>query len=249
MVKYLDTKIVTMKKLLFIFLVFSACYNFDMADIDKTIDDEETMEDSLTLNYLALGDSYTIGHGVPDEDRFPNQLMASAFSKPHEIGEFKIIARTGWTTRNLLDAMDRDSLKTGAYDFITLLIGVNNQFQGKPIDQYVEEFNILMDRSIALLEGDASRLIVVSIPDYGVTPFGLSRNPEKIAAEIDNYNEINKNIAQERNAHYVYITDLTKAAKDDLTLLASDQLHPSGKSYAQWVERIIPEVNKILESF
>lgn len=198
--------------------------------------------DSIPLSYLALGDSYTIGQGVPEEDRFPVQLMNATFSKPHRTENFKIIARTGWTTSNLLAAMEEEDLKPGEYDMITLLIGVNNQYQGKPFALYEEELEELIDQSIALLNGDAKRLILVSIPDYSVTPFAGNSNTQKIAQEIMEYNNYKEELAQEKGCHYVYITDLTQNAKDDPTLIASDQLHPSGKSYGQWLERIIPIV-------
>ena len=219
-----------------LFLSCSSNLNVPATDMD---------ENEKVLNYLALGDSYTIGESVSETERFPYQLINSNFNEPHKVGEYKIIAKTGWTTRNLLDAMDNEELVSGTYDFITLLIGVNNQFQGKPFSQYEEELRTLIERALNLLEGDASKLILVSIPDYGVTPFGSNRNPEKIGEEINQYNQYKEKLAEEYNAHYVYITDLTRNAKADSSLLANDQLHPSGKSYAQWVERIVPVINEI----
>jgi len=229
--------------LLVILLAILQSCNITNVDTQMEVD-----QDSIELNYLALGDSYTIGESVGEMERFPYQLINSDFNKPHTIGKYKIIARTGWTTRNLLDAMDDEDLKPGYYDFITLLIGVNNQYQGKPISQYELEYTELINRALALLKGDATKLIVVSIPDYGVTPFAANRNPEKIAKEIDQYNNIKEEITKNKGARYVYITDLTRLATDDLTLLANDQLHPSGKSYGQWVERIIPVANEIIDS-
>lgn len=230
--------------LLLALLLFSACNS-----VNKTEENADTMEEeniTETLDYLALGDSYTIGESVGEEERFPFQLFNSKLETDLERGKYKIIARTGWTTRDLLDAMNEEDLKSGEYDFITLLIGVNNQYQGKPFSQYEAEFNELMDRATRLLEGDASKIIVVSIPDYSVTPFAASRDTAKIANEVKRYNDYNEKIASERGAKYVYITDLTQNAKDDLSLLAEDQLHPSGKNYGQWVERIVPILNGIL---
>ncbi|WP_235296508.1 SGNH/GDSL hydrolase family protein [Portibacter marinus] len=236
-----------MTKILLFLALLAGCNG--LTDTNEKDGNEELAEEEvITLNYLALGDSYTIGESVSETERFPYQLIHSEFSKPHDIGNYKIIARTGWTTRDLLDAMDKEVLEAGQWDFITLLIGVNNQYQGKPFSQYEKEFNELMDRAIALLEGDASRLIVVSIPDYSVTPFAASRDPEKIATELKRYNDYNEKIAKERDAQYVYITDLTQDAKDDLSLLAEDQLHPSGKNYGQWVERMVPKVEGVIEN-
>lgn len=236
-----------MRLLVFISIVMASCFNFTVEPhFIEEMKEEVNKSDTLKISYLALGDSYTIGEGVSEKDRFPNQLISSDLDTTFMLDEFKIIARTGWTTRNLLDGMDREELTVGTYDFITLLIGVNNQYQGKPVDLYKEEFEILIDRAIELVEGDPLKVIVVSIPDYGVTPFAANRDSEKIAKEIDLYNSINEEFAKEKGTRYVYITDLTKAAANDLSLLANDQLHPSGKLYAQWVERIIPEVKEII---
>ena len=212
---------------------------------------EEKMEDDLTmssLDYLALGDSYTIGESVGEEERFPAQLFNSEFDYKIEKGEYKIIARTGWTSRNLLDAMEKENLKKGDYNFITLLIGVNNQYQGKPFSQYESELNELIDKAIHLLEGRSDRLIVVSIPDYSVSPFAASSNKTKIAEEIKKYNTFKQETTKSKGARFVYITDLTQNANEDLSLLAFDQLHPSGKSYAQWVSRILPVLHDIIKN-
>lgn len=230
--------------LLIVLMIMTNCNSLttsEMEDMDEIIE----MHEGETLDYLALGDSYTIGESVGEEERFPYQLINADLEEAHEVGKYKIIAQTGWTTRDLLNAMDKEDLQAGDYDFITLLIGVNNQYQGKAFSQYETEFNELMDRATALLEGDASKIIVVSIPDYSVTPFAASRDTEKIASEVMEYNDYNEQVAKDRGAKYVYITDLTQNAKTDLSLLAGDQLHPSGKSYSQWVERIVPVLNQI----
>ncbi len=237
-----------MRLIIIISIVLASCYNFNNEPKDQEEMQEAVQQDTKQLSYLALGDSYTIGEGVEEDDRFPNQIMSNTLDTPFVKDQFKIIARTGWTTRNLMDGMDKENLQEGVYDFITLLIGVNNQYQGKPIDQYKEEFEILIDRAIGLVDNDPRKVIVVSIPDYGVTPFAAGRNPDKIADEIDLYNSINKEFAEEKGARYVYITDLTKAAANDPSLLADDHLHPSGKLYEQWVERILPEVNEIIKN-
>lgn len=199
-----------------------------------------------TISYLALGDSYTIGQSVNQKERFPVQLMDSLEKNYDVITKLEIIATTGWRTDDLLNAMDRENPQAGNYNFITLLIGVNNQYQGRPIEQYKEELEVLIKRSIDLLEGKSQNLILVSIPDYGVTPFASGGNPLKIATELNAYNEIKEQMAVKFNVRYVYITDISKQAKFDLTLLASDELHPSGKMYGLWVDRIYPEMINIL---
>ena len=133
--------------------------------IEENMGNKEILE---RMDYLALGDSYTIGESVGEEERFPAQLFNSELDHEIEKGEYKIIARTGWTSRNLLDAMEKENLKKGDFNFITLLIGVNNQYQGKPFSQYESELYELIDKAIELLEGRSDRLIVVSIPDYSV---------------------------------------------------------------------------------
>ena len=213
--------------------------------IEENMGNKEILE---RMDYLALGDSYTIGESVGEEERFPAQLFNSELDHEIEKGEYKIIARTGWTSRNLLDAMEKENLKKGDFNFITLLIGVNNQYQGKPFSQYESELYELIDKAIELLEGRSDRLIVVSIPDYSVSPFAASSDKSKIAEEIKHYNTFKKEIAESKGARFVYITDLTQNAKDDLSLLAFDQLHPSAKSYAQWVGRILPELNDIIKN-
>jgi lysophospholipase L1-like esterase len=192
--------------------------------------------------YLALGDSYTIGESVAIDQRFPVQLAHIKFKNVDSIS-VKIIAKTGWTTRNLLDAIavEKSSLET-QYDLITLLIGVNNQYQGKPIQQYKDELKTLFDEALKMVGGKSSKLIVVSIPDYGVTPFAAKRNPTKISEEIDLYNSINKEFADKYGAQYVNITDISKQAATNPQLLAADLLHPSGEMYRLWTERIAKKV-------
>ncbi len=226
-------------------IAFSLLLLFSCVPDQKTHTDDD---DTLSISYLALGDSYTIGESVQEEERFPYLLIHSDFVKPHTIKDYKVIAKTGWTTRNLLDAMDKEDLKINQFDFITLLIGVNNQYQGKPFLEYEEELRELFERAIYLLNGNADKLIVVSIPDYSVTPFASSRDTVRIASEIKKYNDFKKELAESFGARFVYITDLTQNAKNDLSLLAGDQLHYSAKSHGQWVSRIVPEVNEIIKT-
>ncbi|HUP60134.1 MAG TPA: SGNH/GDSL hydrolase family protein [Thermoanaerobaculia bacterium] len=180
--------------------------------------------------YLALGDSYTIGESVAPEERFPNQLARTL-----GIGEPQIIAKTGWTTDELDAAIDAADPK-GPFDLVTLLIGVNNQYRGRSADEYRAQFTALLQRAIGFAGGDAKRVIVVSIPDWGVTPFAASRDRAKIAREIDQFNAINREEALRAGARYVDITPISRGG--DPALVAADGLHPSGKQYAEWAREI-----------
>jgi lysophospholipase L1-like esterase len=187
--------------------------------------------------FLALGDSYTIGESVAEAERWPNQLAAKL-----EIEQPRIIATTGWRTDNLKDAIKTAKLKP-EYDLVSLLIGVNNQYQGKAIEVFEREFEELLQISIKLAKGKKKNVFVVSIPDYGYTPFGKSKQ-EKISNELDQYNSIGKRIAAGYGVKYFYITDISRKGLEDDELVASDGLHPSGKMYAQWVEVIYAGLKK-----
>jgi lysophospholipase L1-like esterase len=196
--------------------------------------------------YLALGDSYTIGESVAEKDRWPVQLAKLLKDKGVDIADPQIIARTGWTTDELSAAMDKADLKAG-YSLVTLLIGVNNQFRGRGSDEYRKEFTALLKRAIDLAGGDASHVIVVSIPDYGVTPFGQRMNPEKIAKEIDKFNAIAKEETEKAKAPWVDITPGSREAAKDKELVARDGLHPSGKMYAEWSAAAFEKALKALK--
>lgn len=190
------------------------------------------------VRYLALGDSYTIGESVPAGERFPHQL-----ARELGIATPTIIAKTGWTTDELNAAIDAASPR-GPFDLVTLLIGVNNQYRGREAEQYRGEFAALLQRAIGFAGGDPSRVIVVSIPDWGVTPFAEGRDRAQIAREIDQYNAVNRDEAQRAGAHYVDITPISRGA--DPALVAGDGLHPSGKQYREWVDRILPLARGVL---
>lgn len=189
------------------------------------------MSESARVRYLALGDSYTIGESVPSNERFPVVL-----AKTWKLGEPQIIAKTGWTTDELNAAIDAADPK-GPYELVTLLIGVNNQYRGRDAEQYRGEFAGLLKRAIGFAGGDARKVIVVSIPDWGVTPFAEGRDRAKIAAEIDRYNAINREESLRAGAQYVDITPISR--QHDASLVAADGLHPSGKQYLQWVKTIV----------
>lgn len=191
---------------------------------------------SDSLRYLALGDSYTIGTSVEIAERFPMQLVKALQKKGVKIQKPKIIARVGWSTDQLSAAMDRENLESSTWDLVTLLIGVNNQYRGGSLEQYKQEFEALLKRAIALAGNDKAKVIVISIPDYGVTPFGQRYQVGRIGREIDEFNAANKKISEKYGVAYGDITPISREALKDKTLIAEDQLHPSGKMYSRWVE-------------
>ncbi|MGC4039049.1 MAG: SGNH/GDSL hydrolase family protein [Chitinophagaceae bacterium] len=190
-----------------------------------------------TFTYLALGDSYTIGQNVPASDNYPNQIV-QLLTKSNIYGKLKIIATTGWTTNDLKNGISKDDNLLLSYDIVTLLIGVNNQYQHKPIETYKTEFKELLDKSVQFANGNPYHVVVLSIPDWGVTPFANGRDRTLISKEIDQYNSINKDISSKAGVNYLDITPWTREAASDPSLLASDQLHPSGKEYARWAESL-----------
>jgi lysophospholipase L1-like esterase len=190
--------------------------------------------------YLALGDSYTIGESVAADDRFPHQL-ARALGVPAP----QIVAKTGWTTDELDVAIDAADPQ-GPFDLVTLLIGVNNQYRGRDAEQYRGEFAALLRRAIGFAGGEPAKVIVVSIPDWGVTPFAEGRDRAQIARDIDRYNAINREEATRAGARYVDITAISRGS--DPTLVAADGLHPSGVQYGAWVRLILPEARAVLSA-
>ena len=202
------------------------------------------MEQVKQYSMLCLGDSYTIGQSASVQDRFPNQAVSVLKSKNIFFSEPKIIATTGWTTDELANAIRADNDKN-FYDIVTLLIGVNNQFRGGDTGEYRKQFVDLLHTSIQFANGKANHVIVISIPDWGATPFGEGRNKQRIAAEIDEFNAINKEEAVKESAQYVDVTDLTRKYNDG-EFIADDGLHPSGKLYALWVQRLMPVMEDII---
>jgi len=195
--------------------------------------------------FLALGDSYTIGESVSADERWPVQLAMQLRGKGVDIGDPRIIATTGWTTDELSAGVDA-AKPAGPYRLVTLLIGVNNQYRGRGVDEFRTQFRDLLARAVALAEGKPARVIVVSIPDYGVTPFAASSDRAKIGRAIDEFNAVCKEEATKGGAAFVDITPGSRKAADDRSLVADDGLHPSGKMYGQWVEQILPVAQKAL---
>ena len=189
------------------------------------------------VSFLALGDSYTIGESVSEQERWPNQLADSLRAHGMKISRPTLVATTGWRTDDLKNAIAKASLKN-EYGLVSLLIGVNNQYQGKPLAQYAVEFEDLLRTAIALAQGKKENVFVVSIPDYGFTPFGKEKQTT-ITAAIDQFNATNRQIAERLGITYFFITDITRRALTQPDLMAADGLHPSGKMYSLWVERMV----------
>jgi lysophospholipase L1-like esterase len=200
------------------------------------------------FSYLALGDSYTIGQSVNVADRYPNQTTALLLKDSIKFFPPEIIAQTGWTTTNLLNKINTSPPAKKTYDIVTLLIGVNNQYQGLSQQQYRTEFTSLLNRSIQYTNNNAKRVIVLSIPDYSVTPYASGSDKIKIASEIDAFNMINKEISLTAGVGYLDITPSTRMAATDPELVAYDGLHPSGKEYAKWASRLYFMIKEALRN-
>lgn len=190
-----------------------------------------------SYRYLALGDSYTIGESVALNKNFPNQTVALLRKEKISIEDPAIIAKTGWTTDELQEMLNRTRLQV-PFDFITLLIGVNNQYRGRSADEYAVQFTQMLQQAIGFAGEKPNHVIVLSIPDWGVTPFAEGRDRAKIAREIDAFNAINEKISNQYKVHYINITAFTKEAATDKTLVTKDGLHPSVKDYGRWAEKV-----------
>jgi lysophospholipase L1-like esterase len=202
------------------------------------------MNDSR-INFLALGDSYTIGEGVTPEERWPSQLAEALRHRGLPIGAPFIIARTGWTVSELRAGIQSAALEV-FFHLVSLQIGVNNQYRGYAVESYRREFAVSLAEAIAFAGGQASAVLVLSIPDWGVTPFAKGQDRRQIAAEIDKFNHANRAETIDAGANYIDVTLTSRLARQDSSLLAPDGLHPSGKMYAIWIDSILPAALKIL---
>lgn len=227
-----------LKTLLYI-LMMHIIVIFTCSNVDDSLDDSDPLDSLENIKILSLGDSYTIGESVCNTCRFPEQLkdgIASHFDSDSDV-ELKIVAQTGWTTSNLISAVNDEDLLP-AYDLTTLLIGVNNQYQGIPFNIYEKEFIELVVEAIKYGKGDASNLIVISIPDYAYTPFGSGNT--NVSQDIDKYNAYAKAYCEQNDISYINITDITRNGLTNPNLVASDGLHPSELAYSKFIERILP---------
>ena len=220
--------------LLFLFLIL-------LTGCNSKIDPSETL-DPEPMSYLALGDSYTIGTGIAEHNNYPNQLTDTLSAKGYLIDTTAVIATNGWTTTDLLNGIEKAD-PISDYDLVSLLIGVNNQYQGLDIELYQTEFMELLGQAISYAGGDTSKVVVLSIPNYGVTPFGKSRNPVVIRQELEMYNSMAEQFASDYGIPFIDVTGISELAENDTTLLAPDNLHPSAKMYAMWVEEMLPIIS------
>jgi lysophospholipase L1-like esterase len=238
-----------------IVLAFSTLCSIYACKKDNAPDNSAIITDSNSIpnppvvlkKMLALGDSYTIGQGVINSERFPNQTI----NKIRANGILmdypgSIVAQTGWTTRNLLNGISTAAPNLQPpYDLVTLLIGVNNQYQRRDTNEYKIEFAECLNKAIAYSGNRPQRVFVLSIPDYGVTPFGMA-NAAQIALEIDRFNRINKEICINNGIDYTDITTSTRLAANDPDLICYDSLHPSGIEYEKWAELLAPKMIPLL---
>lgn len=213
--------------------------NSDFIPKDSSSNENTDYPKFTNYRYLALGDSYTIGESVSRSNNFPNQLGKGLGKELNTSVEVNIIASTGWRTDNLLRSLENGT-KYNEYDLVTLLIGVNNQYQGISFDRYKKEFPELLSKALALANNNPSKVIVVSIPDYAYTPFGEGFEKEKVSAEIDNYNSFASQTAKNMNVTFVNITDITRQGLAQPELVADDGLHPSAIAYKRFVDRLQP---------
>lgn len=225
-------------------MIFSSIVLFLFScNATSTITEEEKFT-KTTINILSLGDSYTIGQNVCESCKFPQQLKDSLQSRNRDLNfNLQIIARTGWNTRNLIDAIETSNLASN-YNVVTLLIGVNNQFQRIPFSTFENEFSVLVKKAIKPVNSDKDKLIILSIPDYAYTPFG--RESENISNDIETYNIYIKNFCRKNDITFLNITDITKMGLTNPSLVANDGLHPSKEAYTKFVERLLPLVSSKL---
>lgn len=199
----------------------------------------------MPYTYLALGDSYTIGEAEPITKSFPYQTVQLLRQQGLDIAAPEIIAKTGWTTDELQAAIDAYTFGEG-YDFVTLLIGVNNQYRGYSLDVYQKEMEMLLQQAIRFARNKKEHVAVLSIPDYSVTPFAQEKNTDKIQKEIETFNAANKALAMAYNIYYINITESSRQAKNNLNLLAPDGLHPSAEEYKKWAALLAPKMKSVL---
>ena len=206
---------------------------------------QNQVQASSPMAYLALGDSYTIGESVSAEASWPKQLQAALAAEHVELKDPEILARTGWTTDELITGIEEHELQED-YDLVSLQIGVNNQYRGYSTDAYRLEFFQLVKIAVEFAGGDVEKVIVLSIPDWEMTPYAIDQDRLEIAAQIDRFNDIAQEEAERVGVHYINITPLSRMAIQEPDLIAKDGLHPSGIMYAQWVDLALPIAYMIL---
>ena len=231
----------------FLLILFASCdnsiiYNNEISDQSSTeIKDDNINKNFISSNnksysFLALGDSYTVGEGVSYEESWPSQFVDYAMERGIDFKNPELIAQTGWKTYDLLNAIKSSNLSV-KYDFISLLIGVNNQFNSRPLSEFEDDLNEILTEINYLKKGD-SKVIVISIPDWGYSPYGSNYDRERISDEIDQFNNILKKISEQNNLNFVDVTQISRLAIKEPNLIAKDNLHPSELMYSEWVKKI-----------
>ena len=215
----------------------------------NSIENQNNIIPDMNLNnpkraFLALGDSYTIGESVDEKDRWSRQLIDLLKIK-FNFTKHDIVARTGWTTSELTQAIEAKKL-TEQYEMVSLLIGVNNQYRGQSLDSYRVEFRNLLNKSIKFAKDDAKKVIVLSIPDWGKTPFAKGQDTQKIASEIDAFNNVAKEECKKLNIVFIDITEITRK-NTDTSMFAIDGLHYSGKVHRLWAMEALKTAGDILK--
>jgi len=203
---------------------------------------------ATALSFLALGDSYTIGEGVAEAGRWPVQLAKALRAEGIALADPRIIATTGWTTDELAWGVD-GAEPLGEWDFVTLLIGVNNQYRGRSAIDFRGEFETLLQRAIRYARGRADRVLVLSIPDWGVTPFvkTTKSTPEQVATELDAYNAAAQVVCEAHEVAFVDITPVSRERGGEADMLAEDGLHPSASMYTLWTALTLPVARNLLQ--
>ena len=191
------------------------------------------------MRFLALGDSYTIGEGVGEGDRWPSHLVNRLQRDGFYISDVQLVAQTAWTADELGDAIDEARPK-GPFDLVTLMVGVNDQYRSRPVEAFAPEFERLLRRAVGFAGGKAGRVIAISIPDWGATPFAKGRDRSLIGREIDVYNTRSRELAARAKIAWVDVTPASRETLSRPTLVTADGLHPSGEMYACWAELIAP---------
>ena len=197
-----------------------------------------------TSKFLALGDSYTVGASVTFSERWPVQFLDELKLYTTVLDTLQIIATSGWRVDQLKFGMDNSNLEP-PYGLVSLLIGVNNQYQGQNANDFRPEFIEMLEKSLKLVNNRKERFFVISIPDWGASPYGFGFDRAKVSKEINEFNSVVKEESEKRGLRYFDITTISRRALIDRTLIASDGLHPSGKMYKLWVDKMIPIISKI----
>jgi lysophospholipase L1-like esterase len=188
-------------------------------------------------SWLAIGDSYTIGEALPLHESFPYQALQLLRKQGFHFHAPEIVAKTGWTTSELAEHLLHTKLNE-QYDFVTLLIGVNNQYRGLPVADYISDLEFLLKKALHFASNKTERVVVISIPDWGTTPFAADRDKKKIATEIDQFNAAKKELCDKYGVAFIDITVDQRTDSNDESFITSDKLHPSGKEYAKWAEKV-----------